>query len=486
MDRAHRRLPALVIVTALVLCAPRGAVAAEPTLGHARPAALVLTFEDIGVRRDERLGLLGASYLIDVGHRLWVGPALYGAATGQRGGLFTWGAEAQYRLPLLRRWALSGGLFVGGGGGGGAPVGGGLMLRPHADFLFDLGGWQLGLTVSHIWFPTGAIDSTQVGLVLRFDHGFGFGEPGHLGEPACAGEGGGIGADRLMPTVGVYLGRRDASGPLGLVGMRLELQLSRFFIATLEGAAAASGGADGYMEALAGVSLELPVVPRWLELGAHTAAGLAGGGAVATGGGIVAKLGLVARVHLGPAWALVVEGGRVEALSGDFGAFYAQLGLALALGSGPGVPSLWHDAGWTLSVSNYFNAARKNGPAASMQLIGLSFSRSLGRHFYLTGQAHTAVAGGAGAYAAGLLGVGARVRLGRSSWSAAAEALVGAAGGGGVASDGGAVVQPMARLGRSLGRHVELQVGGGYIHALFGRLSSPVIEASGTFRFATP
>ena len=57
-----------------------------------------------------------------------------------------------------------------------------------------------------------------------------------------------------------------------------------------------------------------------------------------------------------------------------------------------------------------------------------------------TGQATriTAATGGAGAYAAGLVGVGFTMPLGRSSgWRAGAEALVGAAGGGGVDIQGG-------------------------------------------------
>jgi len=233
----------------------------EPPEVHALASMVVLGFERIGIGAGgaEHVGLFGAAYLIELAPGFWLGPELHGAATGQRGGLFTWGADAQYRLPL-QRWALAGGLFAGGGGGANAPVGGGLMLRPHAELMFDFGGFELGLNVSHVWFPSGSIDSTQPGAVLRIHRNFSFTEPGHAGEPAAFTGSGGVGADRLEPIVGTYLARRGAPSHLGYVGTRLAMEVSRLFAVTIEGAAAATGGADGYMEALAGVSLGVPVV----------------------------------------------------------------------------------------------------------------------------------------------------------------------------------------------------------------------------------
>jgi hypothetical protein len=117
----------------------------------------------------------------------------------------------------------------------------------------------------------------------------------------------------------------------------------------------------------------------------------------------------------------------------------------------------------------------------------LKFQRALNEHVYLAAQAHSAVAGGAGAYSAGLVGLGASVRPAcAAQWSLGAEALVGAGGGGGVASHGGALVQPMAWIARDLGRYSRLQLGAGVVKSVRGDLSSAVIDLSWVLAFGVP
>ena len=65
----------------------------------------------------ENMGLVGTTYLFELAPGWWAGPALYGAASGHRGGLLTWGAEVQRRWSIAQRWELVGGLYAGGGGG---------------------------------------------------------------------------------------------------------------------------------------------------------------------------------------------------------------------------------------------------------------------------------------------------------------------------------------------------------------------------------
>jgi hypothetical protein len=43
-------------------------------------------------------------------------------------------------------------VYVGGGGGGVAMVGGGLMVRPHADLLYKFDGGTAGVSVSQVRF----------------------------------------------------------------------------------------------------------------------------------------------------------------------------------------------------------------------------------------------------------------------------------------------------------------------------------------------
>lgn len=467
------------------------APAAEDVPVRTLPSSVMLGAERVHLPAGERMGLVGASYVFELAPGWWLGPSVYGAATGERGGLFTWGAEAQRRWRLGEHWGVVTGLYAGGGGGAAAPVGGGLMLRPHADLMVDFGGWQAGLTASQVRFPSGAIRSSQLGLLVMVEDRFAFAPPGHNGERVAFGSRGGIGADRMQLVAGRYSGRRDANGgSLGFVGLRLEQQATDNLSATIEAAGAAQGGADGYMEALAGLSWQWPVGGEALRVGVRGAGGLAGGGAVKTGGGLVGKAALTARWQITPTWSLDLEGGRAKALHGDFSANFVQASLGMTLSDRPslnaGARETLHDMEWSLGLLHYAHAARKDGTSRPMDLVALQFNRAINEHLYLTGQAHSAIAGGAGAYSVGLVGLSGRLPIGQSGWTLGADALVGAAGGGGVASNGGAVAQPMAWVSRDLGTYGRLRLGAGKIRARHGGLSTPVFEATWAFQFGTP
>ena len=76
------------------------ALASPPALAAAAlPVSATLGFETLRLPGQEHLGLARAELLFGSGHQLWLGPAAYGAAAGQRGGLFVGG------LALERRWA---------------------------------------------------------------------------------------------------------------------------------------------------------------------------------------------------------------------------------------------------------------------------------------------------------------------------------------------------------------------------------------------
>jgi hypothetical protein len=457
------------------------------------PASAMLGFERVRLPGGERMGLVGAGYVMELSPGWWLGPAVYGAATGHRGGLFTWGGEAQRRWRIGEEWGLVAGLYVGGGGGAGAPVGGGLMLRPHADLMLNLGGWQAGLTASQVRFPSGSISSTQLGVLLMVDDGFLHTAPGHAGERVAFHGRGGLGADRMEVTAGRYASGGNGGSSLGYVGLRLEQQAGQVLSPTLEAAGAAQGGADGYAEMLGGLLAQWPVMGERLRVGGRAAIGLGGGGAVATGGGAIAKVALSGRLRLSKRVSIELEGGQARAFHGGFNTHYAQAALGIALGEdlqggGTWAPSqTLHEMEWTLGVQDYRHAQRKDGSTRPLQAVALKFNRSISEHFYLSGQAHSATHGGAGAYSVGLVGLGATMRFGPAkAWSAGAEALVGAAGGGGVASRGGAVTQPMAWIGRDLGRYTRLKVGAGYIKSVKGELATPVMEVGLSFAFGTP
>jgi len=214
-----RRVPAFISLLAAAALAPALAFAADSDDAvdaggiENRTAHTRFTFESVKFPGDEHVGLVGTSYLVDVTKSGgWaLGPAVYGAATGHRGGFFTFGGEAAWRKALLGPFGVELGLYAGGGGGSAAPQGGGLMLRPHADLLWELGDFTWGISLAKVKFPSGQIDSTQWGVVLSKQMSFNFVPAGGLEVPVSASGRTGVGFDRLQAVAGLY---RTRSGSL--------------------------------------------------------------------------------------------------------------------------------------------------------------------------------------------------------------------------------------------------------------------------------
>jgi len=130
---------------------------------------------------------------------------------------------------------------------------------------------------------------------------------------------------------------------------------------------------------------------------------------------------------------------------------------------------------WVGALQHHTGRTRVDGSTRPLETIGLKLNRSLGEHVYVTGQAHSAFAGGAGAYSIGLVGLGvtaqpaAPLRIG-------AELLAGAAGGGGVQAGGGAIVQGLGWIGWAAPSAGEWRAGLGMVRSVRGGTQSPVLE----------
>jgi hypothetical protein len=456
--------------------------AAQPET-HESTIGVGLGFEQLKLPADEKMGLLGASVLFPLGGSWWAGPAVYGAASGQRGGLFVGGAELQRRFALPWDWDLRAGLFAGGGGGAAAPVGGGLMLRAAATLTHEIGPLRGGLSWSHVRFPSGEISSSQVGLVLSWERPFRYFDAQAAGQAQAAGGPTGLGFQRLAGTIGGYQLRGSDTRRIGLVGGRAEWQASPSGLYTgIEAAAAASGGAAGYMEILGNVGWRWAPIPATLPLSfeARGALGLGGGGAVPTEGGAIGKVSIGASVEWGGGWRSGIEVGEVRGLGSTLRGHAAQVWLAMDLEPPPAEPGSGTISRneWSATLQHHLDAQRNDGTSASLDTIGIKFDRFVGEHVYLSGQAHTAFAGGAGAYAVGLIGAG--LATAPASLRFGAELLLGAAGGGGVATGSGAIAQTVAWAGFSATPESQVRVGIGAVKALRGELRSGVLELSWT------
>jgi hypothetical protein len=461
-------------------------------------ARVRLGAEHVHLPGHERIGLVGLTELLNVSGEWWAGPAVYGAAAGDRGGFFVPGAEAAWSHPFNHLLAVDAGVFAGGGGGGAAPVGGGLMLRPHVDLVFRGPGFYTGPTFAKVWFPNGHINSSSIGWMFNVDSSFRY-RPADFTGTATDGSATGLGFDHVDATLTFahpVRSRNTSGGPLsqriGLVGLRAERTVDGPFWAGIETAGAASGGVAGYAEVLGTAGLRWPVVGDRLSLGVRASAGLAGGGGIDTGGGLLLKAAAGATLRLTDTLGVGAEVGIVDSpRHGNYKAQTAAVSLNWALDvpqsdlgnwyqTRPGTPTRMEFG----TGIERFRAARKSGGSESLEAVVLHVDRFVAPWVYVTGQAHSAFAGGAGAYSEGLFGVGVqvpvtqRLRLG-------VEALAGAAGGGGVDTGGGAVAQGRAYVDVALTDALSLRVAGGKIKSVRGSggLDAPVVDAALVFRF---
>ncbi|MEN9418815.1 MAG: hypothetical protein RI988_2435 [Pseudomonadota bacterium] len=447
----------------------------------------MLSGERLALPRGERMGLLGGSLLFEVSPGWWAGPAVYGAATGERAGLFVGGFELQRRVRLADRLTGVAGLYAGGGGGGAAPVGDGLLVRPAASLLWDFGGWQAGMSVSGARFAGTEVGGTQLGLMLAWDGRYRHTDPLLAGRALTDARGSGLGFQQAQLSL-VSWQLQDGSGRrIGLASARMLRPLgASAWSAGVEMGAAATGGAGGYMEILGSLGLGWEPAAG-LQLGVRGALGLGGGGALATGGGGLAK----ASAHVGvsplPGWTLGAEAGLVRGAGSMPRARSLQLWVGHELQPPPGAGASGRVAAyeWTAGVQRMTRAARRDGRSGPVELVTGKIERSLGPSLYLSAQAHSAFGGDAGAYSVGLLGIGWATPAAARGWRVGAELLAGAAGGASLDTGGGAIGQALLWGSLATGERSHVRAGFGRVRALQsgGGLDSPLWELSFSHRF---
>ncbi len=492
-----------------------GAHSAAATEGslHTLPGHVRFSYDRLTLPGAEKMGLMGGNVLFEPIPWGYFGMGAYGAVSGNRGGFFTGGFEAGVQTVVASGLRLEGGLFVGGGGGGAAPQGGGLMLRPHADLIFETRYGRVGAGVSHVRFPNGAIRSTQVALTMerRF---FSLYSPGWLAEQdlhrvsgLALGDGNARFRQRRFALQSIAYfpqpGTRGRSGEIldgrmGLVGIRWRQWALDRWMWEFETAGAWGGQVDGFAQVLFGGGYHFRPT-RYVEFATGAMLGGAGGGDVDTaGGGIYRFYAGVSGRLIGPWW-ITAEAGYTAAFQGAFAAALGTLGLTYEYEpltfTSNGLMNIetqrFRWARWQLraATQRYIpigSASRKNGANADVpvDLVAIKTDAWFAHQFYFSGQALGAYDGGAGGYAVGLVGLG---------WSAplsgrlkpGAELLVGAAGGGGIAIGGGFLVQPMLNLSYQLNERFVVQLSYGYAAAPADTFTASVVDLSIAYRFAT-
>jgi hypothetical protein len=225
---------AFIVCTSAYAESPAAADSQVSDTKMSRQSAVKIGYENVNLPNDQFMGIIGTTYMIEVGHGFYFGPAVYGAVTGEQGGFFTAGGEVAWHYPLFSKLELQTGIYAGGGGGGGGTTlwGGGLMLRPHADLLWDFGKFKAGITASHVSFPNGGnVSSNQIGFTIAIDSDFSYHTSDYAGKRIMTQGRQGLGVDRMMATVGSYFpgtgvpknGGAPSESHMGYIGARFDI-----------------------------------------------------------------------------------------------------------------------------------------------------------------------------------------------------------------------------------------------------------------------
>ncbi len=466
------------------------------------------TYEIIALEKDEDMGLMGIDYLIKNDLDIYYGIGIYGALYGERGGFFTGGIALGYQPALYKDIYADIGFFTGGGGGGAAAQGGGLMLRPHIALLYDTKYFSMGLGYSKVLFPNGDINSDQLyvqvdipfdkitadvqdhdalnRLLLSHTSDYSFSWNKHCFAATF---------EHYFPLRDTYDTQGKDEKEITLVGFEYSSYIDRSWFGFFEVAGAMSGGAGGYAEVLGGLGYE-QILSDKIKAKAKVSLGSAGGGQVDTGGGVVYKTALGLSYAPLETMNFTTEGGYMGARDGSFKAYTFKLNVAyhlnmLGFEKMSKSSDMLHDVSsgkWSVRIVNqlYYpsETIRYNMNKQAVSLVGLKIDRYLTSGLYLSGQANSAYAGDVGGYASGLIGLGYRTEP-IQKISFYFELLGGAGAGGGVASESGALVQPMAGISYKMIKDFDLQVGIGKVRAFEGTLNTVVADIGILYRFYT-
>jgi hypothetical protein len=461
------------------------------------PAQIRFDIDNLSLANTQHMGIVGMSYLFELSPHLHMGPSAYGAMTGSQGGFFALGGETDFQYPLINHLEAGAGIFIGGAGGGGHNYlwGGGLMVRPHLDILYNWKNIKTGISLVNNRFPNqGQVDSTEIGLVFSVDQDFGYFDTSKSKNTSWAMFRDGFGFDRVIGVIGSYLPsqqvKKNDGSPspnhMAYAGIRAEQKLNDTFYWGVEAAGAASGGSGGYAEVL-GIFGAEQIIFSDLNLGVRGGLGLGGGGNVSVGGGLLVKGSGYLSYEISSNLKLGLETGFIDAPSGRFISSFISSNLIIDLDhpwlvtSPPSATEYELIAG----ASHVFGAQRVNHTKRDLDLLGIQLNRYLNENFYLTGLAASAYSGDASGFSVGLFGLGLRSDTIWGDLRLGTQMMLGAAGGGGVDSSGGAVINPSLFAELGLSKHLRLRTNVSQLISISGNLNTTCLDVALSFNYET-
>lgn len=498
-----------------LLCISSSALYAQeaPVPYELSPIATAFTLSYENLRRSDGesdLGLLGTNMNFNVYKNFYAGPSIYGAASGDLGGLFVVGGNAGLRHHLYEGLWLDTGYFVGGGGGPGsnnASDASGFMSRAHLGLAYDFKYFQLGIEYADVNYPDYGINDRHWAFTLTMPGMLLAGNPFYQGESTDALDD--IHSSRGISFYRTFLGMyeetysldnskntddEELNGTMQLIGVKGGVFLNQDIYLGVSTGASYYSSAGKYMDFYTLLGYKKYFTARFFY-DIEAAVGVGGGSDLNTGSGLIYKSSVGLGYAFTPAFSAEIDGGYLTAPSGDFETPFASLGIYyqfLNAGQQGFISDVGNDhftfSGWNVSAQNetYLHPQRDNNTVETqdINLAVIEMTRAINKTVLLKGQIASAYAGNAGGYASALFGPGLQSPLWHK-FRITSDLLVGAGGGGGMDIDNGGIYQPEIGISFDITPHISLVAKTGRVLAIDGGLNAETYNAGIVFNFTT-
>ncbi|MEE9407597.1 MAG: hypothetical protein V3V28_05930 [Polaribacter sp.] len=451
------------------------------------------------IPNEQNMGFTGIHYNLMLNDWAYAGLGIYGSVSGARGGFFTLGVNAGIKKYFKEQFYIDAGFHFGGGGGRGALDGGGAFILPHLNLGYQFEHFSINSGWSYVnFFDDGNIKSHQLnfGLEIPLDYHYADYDSSEkeISIESLSKSNWNINSKRNsvmlhINSLKIKGKTKDTDGnkyngeTIKLAGFEMASYINKNWFAFLKLDGAFDGIDAGYMDVFLGGGYHLSLNKNRTNILAKFGIGAGGGGGVDTKGGFLIYPDISIEQQIFKDIYLSINKGLV--MSPDSYFYTSSLGFGLKYYiDRNGIIS---DNGYTkgkfkgidviVKQDLYFNAKRGSNPTENLHQISMQVNLDLNKNIFIAGQTSFANFGNAGAYAEGIVGLGAKTNLlFNDSTSLFLQVLGGAAGGGDISTGEGLIVKPSAGFNYRLNKTLNLRTSIGYVKAKGGNLSSPFIN----------
>lgn len=452
---------------------------------------LSIKMPETTILNEANMGFTGIHYNLMINHWAYAGVGIYGAVTGERGGFFTLGVNGGIKKYLGEDFYVDTGFHFGAGGGAGAPDGGGAFILPHFNLGYDFKHFSVNSGWSYVdFFDEGLIKGHQfnvsVEIPLNYTYSAYDAAEKEYDFASLKKSDWNINSKRtsLMfhqnnlkingNTQGINNGKT-----IRLAGFEFANYFTENWFAFLKVDGAFDGIKAGFMDVFLGGGYLLPINKNNTNILAKFGVGAAGGGGIDTQGGFLLYPDLSIEQRIFNDFFISINKGFVVSPNSHFNTSSLGFGLKYYLERSGIITDKSFTGGkfkgFEVIVKHdiYLDAERDGQPTEDLHQIALQINFDLTKNIFVAGQTAFASFGNAGAYAEGIVGLGAKTNpFLNDKATFFVQGLAGAAGGGDISTGEGLIFKPAAGFSYKLNNSLSFRTSGGYVKAKGGNLSS--------------